>query len=179
MSDNDIKKEVDKLAAKYDNIKVHRADYNESSGQLSMEIGLTGGSRVGDFPVGTEVLSESPADIVGSVSDIFPTEYASGGFRRIELDPLTRSDLDLAKTSVLREDPSKLYARSIDYYRTKDVYGSAINTLTNFASKGFENDTENKDVKAFFDNWVVDVGFDDVVEKIFFEKKIITSYYIM
>src|SRR5690606_33808221 len=92
-----------------------------------------------------------------------------GGLRTINLDPLDRNDLDLAKSAVLTTTPQELYQRSIDYYRVKEVYGTAINVLTNFASKGFENDIDDLTIKNFFDSWVVDTGFDDIVEKIFFD----------
>jgi len=170
MAENELEQEVAKIASKYDNLQVHAAEYDEESGQLQMTIGLRGGPQQGNLPPGVSVVSAEQevgtADLVGTV---LPANYAAANRRLIELDPLSRGDLDLLKTSVLTDDPQDVYQRSINYYRCKDVYGSSINVLTNFASKGFENDIDDERIKDFYDNWVVDVGFDDIVEKIFFD----------
>lgn len=167
MADNkDIKDKLKEAAAKYENLDIQSAEYDEDKGQLQMQVALRGGPQVGQLPAGVEVVEESAADMVGAV---MPLSYAAGSVTRLELDPLIRSDLDLLKPSVLQDSPQQIYARSIEYYRTKDVYGSAINVMTNFASKGFENDLDDETIKNFFDNWVIDVGFDDIVEKIFFD----------
>lgn len=164
MADSNLKKELNDIASKYDNMKVRSASFDEEKGQLTMELSLDGGPQIKELPKGVEVVS--PADMLG---DVRPLSYAAGSLRRIDVDPLLRSDLDLAKPSVLQDEPQQIYARSIDYYRSKPVYGSAINALTNFASKGFENDIDDKNIKDFFDSWVIDVGFDDFVEKVFLD----------
>ncbi len=164
MADSDLKKELDGIASKYENMEVRSASFDEEKGQLTMELSLAGGPQIGELPEGVEVVS--PADMIG---DVRPLSYAAGSLRRIDVDPLLRSDLDLAKTSVLQDEPQQIYARSIEYYRSKEVYGSAINALTNFASKGFENDIDDNNIKDFYDSWVIDVGFDDFVEKVFLD----------
>jgi len=88
----------------------------------------------------------------------------------IRRDPLTKDYLDITKKpSISTASPQDLYARAMDYYKTEDVYGSAIDLLTNFASKGMKNDIDDPDIRNFFDNWVVDSGFDVTVDQVFLE----------
>lgn len=170
MADKDnLKKELADIAAKHDNLEVQSADYDEHSGQLEMRLAVKGGPTAPSLPPNVEIIGrESAADLIGD-NPIMPIHKTRGSRSLIELDPLSRGDLDLARPSVLSDDPSALIQRSIDYYRTKDVYGTAINVLTNFASKGFENDIDDPEIKAVFDNWILDIGFDKTVEDIFFD----------
>jgi hypothetical protein len=93
-------------------------------------------------------------------------EYSS----TVRRDVLGPSYMDLTtKPSVLEASPQDLYKRAMDYYKTEDVYGSSVDILTNFASKGFKNDIDDDSIKNFYDNWVLDSGFDKIVEQIFFE----------
>jgi len=162
---DDFEKKIKEIGDKHQNLRVESADLQD--GTLSMRVAVTGGPEMPPLPPGVEVLSAElgGSDTIGSVSPI----YEAANLRTINIDPLLRSDLDNAKPSVLRSSPHELFQRSIDYYQSKDVYGTAINVLTNFASKGFENDIDDVTIKNFFDNWVIDTGFDDIVEKIFFD----------
>jgi len=88
----------------------------------------------------------------------------------ITRNTLDRTLLDLgAATSPYNEDPQASYKRSMTYYHEDDVYGSVIDALTNFSSKGFENDIDDPDIKAFYDTWAFDVDFKQVIDWIFFE----------
>jgi len=166
---DNLEKELSKIASKYDNLDVRSAHYDEERGQLQMTVGVRGGPTVPDLPEGVEVVSsESVADIIGD-RPILPLNYSRGSRTLLELDPLSRPDLDLLKPSVLSDSPQDVYKRSIDYYRTRDVYGTHINVLTNFAAKGFENDIDDPDIKEFYDNWNIDSGFDYFVGMIFFD----------
>jgi hypothetical protein len=82
---------------------------------------------------------------------------------------LDRGDLDLAKKGVFKSKPHELFERSIRYYYEEDIYGSVIRMLANFSSNGFENDIDDDNIKLFFDNWVMDIGLDKLVEEIFFD----------
>lgn len=173
MADKSIENEIANIASKYRNLEVRSANYDEGSGQLHLALGVKGGPTSDRMPLpdGVDILDikqNSTADIIAD-NPISPIYQTTASRRLIELDPLSRGDLDLVKPSVLKDSPQSIYQRSIDYYRTKDVYGSHINILTNFASKGFENDIDDDNIKNFYDSWVVDVEFDDIVEKIFFD----------
>lgn len=163
MPPEDLKQELSSLANKYDNIDVKSAEW--ADGKLNMMLSVKGQEQIADLPQGVEVVSADKytvGNMLGSVDEI-------AHLNRITVDPLSRFDLDLVKTSVLQSPPQELYARAIAYYKTKDVFGTAVNVLTNFASKGFKNDTDDPDVKNFFDNWKIDVGFDNIVENVFFD----------
>lgn len=84
---------------------------------------------------------------------------------------LTRDNLDLMKGDkpVYTKDISSVYKESRLYYQSNEVYGSVINTLTNLACKGFENDSSDPQIKYFFDQWNFDVGFKQVLRWIFLE----------
>jgi hypothetical protein len=88
----------------------------------------------------------------------------------ITRDSLSRSYLDLAmKKDVYDEDPKVLYEKVMRYYYTEPIVGSVINILSSLASKGFENDIDDADIKNFFDTWVFDVNFEEVIDWIFLE----------
>ena len=85
-------------------------------------------------------------------------------------DSLARSYLDLAMSKdVYDEDPKVLYEKVMRYYYTEPIVGSVINILSSLASKGFENDIDDEDIKNFFDTWVFDVNFEEVIDWIFLE----------
>jgi hypothetical protein len=165
--DKDLEKTLKTLGKKYSNLDIRSAEMK--NGSLSMQVAVKGGPDAPPLPDGVQIVdknAEYVGDTVGEVSSIY-NERAS--LRTINVDPLMRDDLDLAKSSVLKSTPHELFERSINYYRTKDVYGASINVLTNFAAKGFENDIDDLTIKNFFDSWVIDTNFDDIVEKIFFD----------
>ena len=99
-----------------------------------------------------------------------PLRYHEGG-RVISRDFLRRIDLDLLSPegSPLRTKPDKLYQKAINFYKTKGSYGTVIDTLTNFASKGFKNDVDDPDIKLFYDTWNREINFQETVENIFFD----------
>lgn len=89
----------------------------------------------------------------------------------ITRDFLRRVDLDLLIDAgdPARMPPDKLYSKALVLYRTKGAYGTAIDTLTNFAAKGFKNDIDDPDIKLFYDIWARETGFRETVEKVFFD----------
>lgn len=86
--------------------------------------------------------------------------------RRSTLD---RTGLDLASVAPYDETPAALFTRSMRYYTEKDIYGTIIDTLTNLSSKGFENDSDDPNIKLFYDVWALDTGFRDIINLIFFD----------
>jgi hypothetical protein len=89
----------------------------------------------------------------------------------ISRDFLRRVDLDLliGQPDPTRVRPEQSYAKALAFYRSKGAYGTIIDTLTNFAAKGFQNDTDDADIKLFYDTWSREIGLRDTVEKIFFD----------
>ena len=96
---------------------------------------------------------------------------------------IDRTYLDLqTKKSVLQSTPHELYKQSNTEYYADPIYGASINVLANFASKGFENDSEDLDIKYFFDCWCFDTGFEEVLEWIFldfFKMGMVRTYKIL
>lgn len=167
MSAKDLEQSLKEAASKYDNVEFSSAEYDEERGVATVKVSMKGGPTLPDLPPSVEVESGVLSDVLGSCTPIYND---SASMRRIDLDPLSRNDLDLVRhPSIPNSSPQDLYQRSIDYYRTKDVYGTVVNMLTNFASKGFENDIDDHNLKNFYDSWVLDTGFDDFVDKIFFD----------
>ena len=83
---------------------------------------------------------------------------------------LDRTYLDLQdKKSILKKQPHELYKQSANEYATDPIYGASINVLSNFSCKGFENDSEDLDLKYFFDCWCFDIGFEEVLEWVFLD----------
>jgi len=84
---------------------------------------------------------------------------------------LDRSGLDLSQNyrAPYEDTPQELFKRSMKYYVEQDIYGSTIDVLTNLSSKGFENDSDDSDIKLFFDVWNLDVNFKEIINWIFFD----------
>ena len=84
---------------------------------------------------------------------------------------LDRTGLDLAQSyqTPYSATPKELFERSMKYYVEQDIYGSTIDILTNFGSKGFENDSDDPDIKLFYDVWNIDTHFREVINWIFFD----------
>jgi len=110
------------------------------------------------------------AYLTGQDGQPSPLRYHEGG-RVVSRDFLRRVDLDLLvpEGSPLRLKPDKLYQKAINFYKTKGSYGTIIDTLTNFASKGFKNDVDDPDIKLFYDTWNREIDFQQTVENIFFD----------
>jgi len=83
----------------------------------------------------------------------------------ITRDPISRGYLDLGlKKDVYEEDPKNLYEQALKYYYTEPLVGSALNLMSSIVCKGFENDIDDPDIKNFYDTWVFDVNFEEVLE---------------
>lgn len=161
---SDVKKELAELVSKHDNLEIIDAAY-DGNGKLSARVRLKTNVPVTNLPEGVELVGTE--DNLRGVH--LPAREFAGSPTVINRDILTRDYLDLADQSYLNMEPQQVYQQAIDYYRTKGVYGSIVDILSNFASKGFENDIDDQNIKNFFDNWVVDTGFDKIVEQIFFD----------
>jgi len=98
----------------------------------------------------------------------------------INRDALSRSVLDLSLNKASSEDdPKNLYKRAIKYYYDDPLVGSVINFLSSVSSKGFENDIDDPDIKNFFDSWIFDVKFKQMLDWIFvdlFKTSHVTTY---
>ena len=84
---------------------------------------------------------------------------------------LTRDTVDLLQDDkpIYEQDIAEVYKKSRLYYVSNEVYGSVINSLTNLACKGFENDSSDPQIKYFFDQWNFDVNFKQVLRWVFLE----------
>lgn len=130
-----------------------------SEGVHSLEIAVDGGRPASDL-----------AYLTGAPGEPSPLRFHEGG-RVITRDILRRTDVDLLLEAgdPARMQPQKMYSKAISFYNTKGQYGTVIDVLTNFAAKGFKNDIDDPDIKLFYDTWSREVGFHDVVEKVFFD----------
>lgn len=82
-------------------------------------------------------------------------------------DVLSNPYLDLRSGAAEETDAVKLYDRSQrEYYRT-GIYGTTIDLLSNFAAAGYYNEITSLEIKEFFDSWVFDVNFINLVKRIF------------
>jgi hypothetical protein len=110
------------------------------------------------------------AYLTGKDGDASPLNYHTEG-RITRRAYLQRNYLDLL---IGHPDPAsagaqQIYAKALRIYRDKGSYATVIDTLTNFASKGFKNDIDDEDIKLFYDTWSREIGLQDTVEKIFFD----------
>ncbi len=156
MSDKDVK---DSLNKNLENAEVLSYEDN-GNGSHSMEIDVGPDGR--DF--------KELAFLTGQNGEPNPMKFWEGG-RNISRDWLRRVDVDLliGKPQVTQARPEQLYDTAINTYHSQGHIGTVIDTLTNFASKGFKNDIDDPAIKLFYDTWTREIGFQETVEKIFFD----------
>lgn len=82
-------------------------------------------------------------------------------------DTLDNSYLDLRGDQAESTDTVKLYKRSEEEYYRTGIYGTTIDILSNFASSGFYNEINDLEIKEYYDSWIKDVNFLDLVKKIY------------
>ena len=152
MNENRLQKVTADLKEKYPEVGIQKIEVDESSGKSTLFLAPS-----------KKVLASLPSSVATS------PHIAKEAAATLRRDVLDRSVLDLVQKSVSEEDPIELFNRSIKYYYENDFYGSHIDVLTNFAAKGFENDIDDEDIKAFYDTWNFDVGFKKLLEWIFFD----------
>lgn len=153
-------KEVqDKLNAGLENVEV--LSHEEiASGQHSLELAVGPQGRA----------FKELAFLTGEDGSRGPMKFWEGG-RTVSRDWLRRVDLDLliGKPQATQAKPSQLFDAAINTYHSQGHLGTIIDTLTNFASKGFKNDIDDPIIKLFYDTWAREIGFHETVEKIFFD----------
>lgn len=152
MEPTKIEKITADLKDKYPDVGIQKIEVDESTGKSVFYLNPN-----------QRVLASISTNKGGGLS---PRIATAATVRR---DVLSTSYLDLAKTAPSADDPHNLFKRSIQYYTDFDIYGSHIDVLTNLASKGFENDLDDDKIKMFYDVWNFDVGFDQLLDWIFFD----------
>lgn len=100
----------------------------------------------------------------------------------ITRDTLDRTFLDLAKKDPLQMTARETFEAAINYYYTDPLLGSTVNILAGLASKGFEHDIDDENIKNFFDVWAFDVRFHELLDWIFldfFKYGHVTTYKVL
>jgi len=88
----------------------------------------------------------------------------------IDRTALSQNYLDLSAGKNVYEDTHEnIIKKASKYYYTEPLVGSTINLLSSLASKGFENDIDDENIKKFYDAWTHDVGFHELLEWIFLD----------
>jgi hypothetical protein len=103
---------------------------------------------------------------LGKKDGTTPHSEAASTIRR---DALDRGTLDLIKKDPFTEPYNESIKRAIKYYYTEPLVGSTLNLLASLSAKGFENDVDDPDIKNFYDTWVFDTNFAEVIEWIFLD----------
>lgn len=161
---------LNRLNAKYDKVKIHDLVDN-ADGSVSLVLS-------GDKDILARALGNTGRN-VDTLEDLdeatknklrFTPRNRATASSLVTRDALGPSYLDLSVIpGVTDADPATIYARSTKYYRQNDVYGSTIDLLSNFASRGFKNYIDDPNIRNFYNNWVVDAGIDVLVEQLCFE----------
>jgi hypothetical protein len=152
MDSEKLNKVTAELKGKYPEVGIQKIEVDEKNGKSTFFVSPT-----------EKVLATLPPERAVNLHSA--AEVAS----TLRRDVIDRSVLDLIKKSVSEEDPHEIFKRSMKYYYEGDYYGSHIDILTNFSSKGFENDIDDDSIKAFYDTWNFDVNFKQVIDWIFLD----------
>lgn len=100
----------------------------------------------------------------------------------ITRDTLDRTFLDLSQKDPMQLTNTEFYEKAINYYYTDPLVGSTVNVLANIASRGFEHDIDDENIKNFFDVWAFDVKFKELLDWIyldFFKTGHVTTYKVL
>jgi hypothetical protein len=100
----------------------------------------------------------------------------------ITRDTLSRSFLDLTQKDPMQMTAHEAFEKAIIYYNTDPLVGPTVNLLANLASKGFEHDIDDQNIKNFFDVWAFDVNLQEFLEWLyleFFRTGHVTTYKIL
>lgn len=151
MDSKDIAKITADIKANYPEIGLHKIEWDGSTASLYVR------------PENKVLAGLEARDAIK-----LRTVERAATLRRSTLD---RSGLDLFQGvgSPYEDTPKSLFTRSMRYYAEQDIYGSVIDILTNFSSKGFENDSDDPNIKLFYDVWALDTNFRDIINWIFFD----------
>ena len=102
------------------------------------------------------------------ISAVQPTHRATAATVRRDAVDRTTLDLSIAKDAY-DITPQEAIKRAIRYHHTEPLVGSTNTLLANLAAKGFENDIDDADIKNFYDTWIFDVNFEELIEWVFLE----------
>lgn len=97
----------------------------------------------------------------------FNKEVATSLDERFKDSLRRKSNLDLGQETPDKIEALELYERSEEEYLRRGIYGTALDILSNFSATGFHNESSNTDIKLFYDAWVQDTNFDDLIVRIF------------
>lgn len=165
MSKDKVMKITADLKEKYPDVGIQSISINENSGQSTILLEPTRKSL-------------AFLDKNAVVPRVFKDKAAT-----ITRDRVDRTNLDLAITKSAFEDtPESVFERAIKYYYTDPLVGTITNLLASLASKGFEHDIDDENIKNFYDVWAFDVNFDEVLEWIFldfFKTGHVTTYKVL
>lgn len=167
MEQESLNKITTELKTKFPDVGIKSIEVNEKTGQSTFYLEPT-----------RKALAFIDAKSGGGITSRTFKERAAV----ITRDMTSRTNLDLAPKDPYTEDPKESFKRAIKYYYTDPLVGSAINILANLAKKGFENDIDDPKIKQFYDSWVFDVGFDELLDWIyldFFKMGHVTTYKVL
>jgi hypothetical protein len=168
MGTNSLEQVTATLQEKYPDIGIRSIEVNESAGTSTFFIEPTKKS-----------LAFIDANKGGIVPRIFSGKERAATITR---DYVQRTNLDLAGGDPYTEDPKTSFKRAIQYYYTEPMVGSSVNVLASLARKGFENDIDDENIKQFYDVWLFDVNFEEILEWIFldfFKVGHVTTYKVL
>jgi len=155
MNSDKLNKITAELREKYPKAGIQKIEVDENNGKSTFYI-----------EPNKQILAALPSEKAVNLHMPMTNKEFAATIRR---DVIDRSILDLAKRSVSEEDPKEIFRRANKYYYEYDVYGTHIDILSNFASKGFENDIDDDNIKLFYDVWNFDVNFKQILDWIFFD----------
>jgi hypothetical protein len=167
--DDRMAKITAELQERFPDVGIKSVEVDESSGKSTFYIEPTKKSLA---------FLENP-NIRGTV---IPKQFRDKG-AVVTRDAINRNRLDLGlQKDPYDEDAQTNFERAIRYYYTDPLVGSATNLLSNLAFKGFENDIDDTNIKQFYDAWVFDVNFGEILESIFldfFKVGHVTTYKVL
>lgn len=168
MESNKLEQITSSIKEKYPDVGIRSIEVNENTGMSTFFIEPTKKS-----------LAFLDANKGGVTPRIFSGKERAASITR---DYVQRTNLDLAAGDPYTEDPKTSFKRAIQYYYTEPIVGSSVNVLASLARKGFENDIDDENIKQFYDVWLFDVNFEEILEWIFldfFKVGHVTTYKVL
>jgi hypothetical protein len=66
-------------------------------------------------------------------------------------------------------DPHEKIRLASELYFKEPIVGTVIDMMVDFSASGFNNESEDKEIKKLYDQWAKDIKLQDIVEQIFLE----------
>jgi len=86
---------------------------------------------------------------------------------------------DISVADGIPEDATESMRLAQRYYREDPIAGKIIELMAQFSVAGFRHQLKDEKIRQFFDDWAIQVGFNQVLKQVFLEYYLSGNVYVM